>query len=115
MGNKEVGSMGEKIACDYLTHKGFEIIERNVRFSRYCEIDIIAKKKDTLVFVEVKTRKTDFLGSPFEAITKKKYEHIKTGVFTYLQDNNYKKFRIDAVAVTLYPELKVEHLENIWL
>jgi len=113
--NKETGAKGEILAQEYLVKQGYKIIEVNKRFSRLCEIDIIAMHKDTLVFVEVKTRSSDFCGSPFEAITKTKYENIKTGLFTYMQENpnKYKKFRIDAVSVILNPCLKITHLKNI--
>lgn len=115
MRNKEVGTKGELLAQEYLKKQGYEIIEINKRFSRFCEIDIIAKDRDTLVFVEVKTRSSDFCGSPFEAITKTKYENIKTGLFTYMQETKikYKKFRIDAISVILNPSVKVNHLKNI--
>lgn len=113
--NKEVGAHGESIAQEYLTKKGYKIIETNKRFSRFCEIDIIAMDKDTLVFVEVKTRSSNFCGSGFEAITKSKYENIKTGLFTYLNEskNKYKKFRIDAISITLKPEITLQHLKNV--
>ena len=113
--NKEVGAKGEEIAQQYLKKEGYEIIETNKRFSRFCEIDIIAKHKDTLVFVEVKTRSSDFCGSPLEAITKTKHDNIKTGLFTYLQESKvkYKKFRIDAISVVLNPSVKINHLKNI--
>lgn len=115
MGNKEVGEKGEIIAQEYLKKQGYEIIETNKRFSRFCEIDIIAKDKDTLVFVEVKTRSSEFCGSPFEAITKTKYENIKTGLFTYLSETKikHKRFRIDAISVILNPEIKINQLKNI--
>ena len=113
--NKEIGAKGELLAQEYVKKLGYEIIEVKKRFSRFCEIDIIAKDKDTLVFIEVKTRSSDFCGSPFEAITKTKYENIKTGLFTYLQEtkDKYKKFRIDAISVLLKPEIKIQHLKNI--
>ena len=114
MNNISIGRNGEEIAVKYLEKQGYKILETNRRFSRYCEIDIIALDKNTLVFVEVKTRKTDFLGQPIEAITKTKYQHIKNGVFLYLQENpNYKKFRIDGISIILRPELKIEHYRNI--
>jgi putative endonuclease len=115
LSNKETGAKGEKMAQEYLSKLGYEIIEVNKRFSRFCEIDIIAKDRDTLVFVEVKTRSSDFCGSGFEAITKTKYEHIKIGLFTYLKEtgNKYKKFRIDAISVILNPTVKINHLKNI--
>ena len=115
--NKTLGNNGEDLAVNYLTKKGYKILERNKHFSRACEIDIIAlDKKGVLVFVEVKTRKTDFCGSPFEAITKTKYNHIKTGLYTYLNENpQNKKYRIDAISIIIKPELKIEHLENIFI
>lgn len=114
MSNKTLGQNGEEIAKAYLEKAGYRILEMNKRFSKLCEIDIIALDKDTLVFVEVKTRKTDVCGHPFEAITRTKYNHIKQGLFIYLQENpSYKKYRIDAISVLLKPEIKVELLKNI--
>ncbi len=114
-GNKVTGQKGEILAQEYLKKQGYQIIEINKRFSRFCEIDIIAIDSNTLVFVEVKTRSSVFCGSPLEAITKTKYENIKTGVFSYLQETKikYKNFRIDAISVVLRPEIKIEHLKNI--
>lgn len=114
MSNISVGKKGEQIAREYLEKQGYKILQTNKHFSRQCEIDIIALDKDTLVFCEVKTRTTVVCGVPFEAITKTKYQNIKTGLFMYLQENPaYKKFRIDAVSVVLEPELKIEHLKNL--
>lgn len=114
MSNTFVGKNGEQIAKQFLEKQGYKIIETNKRFSRFCEIDIIALDKKTLVFVEVKTRSTMICGHPMEAITKTKYSHIKNGIFLYLQEHpEYKSFRIDAVSVLLKPELKIEHLKNI--
>ena len=97
-----------------LANNSYKILEMNKRFSRFCEIDIIALDKNTLVFCEVKTRKTNICGQPLEAITKSKYENIKKGVFLYLQENpKYKKFRIDAVSIILTPKLEIKHLKNI--
>lgn len=117
MANKETGAFGEKLAQEYLIKNGYKIIETNKHFSRFCEIDIIAQYKGTLVFVEVKTRSSEFCGSPLEAITKKKYDNIKTGVFSYLQESKikYKNFRIDAISIVLKPEVKIQHLKNIFL
>ena len=116
MTNISVGKKGEELAREYLIKNGYKVIETNKRFSRFCEIDIIALDKNTLVFVEVKTRTTEICGSPFEAITKTKYQHIKQGLFLYLQENpQYKKFRIDAISIVLKPQFKIEHLKNVSL
>lgn len=117
--NKETGQKGELLAQEYLKKQGYEILETNKQFQdgskKACEIDIIAKYKDTLVFVEVKTRSSDFCGSPLEAITKTKYENIKTGLFNYLKQTKikYKNFRIDAISVILNPQVKINHLKNL--
>lgn len=117
--NKETGAKGELLAQEYLTRQGYEILEINKQFQdgakKTCEIDIIAKHKDTLVFVEVKTRSSDFCGSPLEAITKSKLENIKTGLYAYLGESKvkYKKLRIDAISIILKPEIKIQHLKNL--
>ena len=113
--NKEIGAKGELLAQEYIKKLGYEIIEVNKRFSRLCEIDIIAVDKNSLVFIEVKTRSSDFCGSPLEAITKEKYQNIKTGLFLYLKETKirYKRFRIDAISIILNPELKIKHLKNL--
>ena len=116
MQNRQLGQNGEEIAEKFLIKQGYKILERNRHFSRYCEIDIIALDKDTLVFVEVKTRKTEICGHPLEAITQTKYKNIRTGLSLYLQENsNYKKFRIDVISVLLKPKLEIKHLKNIYL
>lgn len=116
MQNRQLGQNGEEIAENFLIKQGYKILERNRHFSRYCEIDIIALDKDTLVFVEVKTRKSEICGHPLEAITQTKYKNIRTGLSLYLQENsNYKKFRIDVISVLLKPKLEIKHLKNIYL
>ena len=116
MDNKQLGQNGEEIAEKFLIKQGYKILERNRHFSRQCEIDIIAQDKDTLVFVEVKTRKTNICGHPLEAITKTKYKNIRTGLSLYMQENpNYKKCRIDVISILLKPKLEIKHLKNIYL
>ena len=114
MSNISVGKKGEELACQYLAKQGYKILEKNKRFSRFSEIDIIALDKNTLVFCEVKTRRTTICGSPFEAITKSKYQNIKKGIFFYLQENpNYKNFRVDAIGIVLEPRVEIKHLKNV--
>ena len=115
--NRKIGQYGEDLACKFLTDNGYKVIERNVHFSKFCEIDIIAKYKNELVFVEVKTRKNDKSGSPFEAITYTKYKHLKQGIFMFLSNykEKYANFRIDVIGIVLEPETKIEHLKHISL
>ena len=114
MTNISIGKNGEEIAKKYLIKMGYKILETNKHFSRFCEIDIIALDKDTLVFCEVKTRKTNICGHPLEAITKTKYSNLKKGLYLFLQENpKYKKFRIDAISIILTPTIEIKHLKNI--
>ena len=75
MNKRFVGTHYEKLACDFLEKKGYEIISTNFR-NRYGEIDIIAKDKEYLVFIEVKYRKTNSFGDPSEAVNLKKQINI---------------------------------------
>ncbi len=113
MNNRKKGTAGEDLACRYLEKSGYKILERNKHYSRLCEIDIIAEQKGTIVFVEVKTRRTDSFGTPFEAITHSKLQNLKTGIMNYLNEHKVKKYRLDVIGITLKPELKIEHIKNI--
>ena len=111
MNNRSFGNNGEEIACKYLEKLGYKIKQ----YSRFCELDIIAQHKDTTVFIEVKTRKTNNFGTPTEAITKSKFSNILKGVQYYISENKIKNYRIDVIGITIKPELKIEHLKNISL
>ena len=84
MSNKIKGKYGEDIAVKYLIKNGYKIVERNYHFSRYGEIDIIALDKDTLCFIEVKTRTTEKFGTGFEAVNRTKLSKIYKCALSYL-------------------------------
>ena len=116
--NKTLGAFGESEAEKYLKKNGYKILEKNYRYSRLAEIDIIAKDKDTIVFVEVKTRSNLKFGHPFEAINKTKLQHIFQAGLFYLQNTKekYKNYRIDIVAIikeTNEKTQKIEHLKDV--
>ena len=118
MNNKQIGEIGESIASSYLTNLGYKIIAKNWHYSRNAEIDIIAEEdKNTLVFVEVKTRTTNQFGHPFEAIDSKKIEKIHTAILGYLSslEKKYKSYRIDGIAITGLKSPVIEHIKNISL
>lgn len=73
---KSIGDRGEDAACDELVRRKYQIVERNWR-TKYCEIDIVARKADTLYFVEVKHRKSTTHGGGLGAITAKKLQQMK--------------------------------------
>jgi putative endonuclease len=95
------GSRGEKLAAEHLERNGYRIIERNYRFDRG-EIDLIAEDGDELVFIEVKSRRSDAFGPPEDAITPQKQEQIKRVAEGYLFERQIEEraCRFDVVAIT---------------
>jgi len=83
----EFGKSGEEVAIRYLKNKKFRIIRRNFRFLKG-EIDIIAYEKKTLVFLEVKARKSKEFGPPEEAVTPSKQRQIRRVAKGFLAKNN---------------------------
>lgn len=75
--NKKFGKKGEERAADYLIDRGFSIIARNFRYGRLGEIDIIAGRDNLVLFVEVKTRKSDRFGGALHSLNAKKINVIK--------------------------------------
>ncbi len=112
---KQFGNRGEDIAVDYLEGKGFEIVERNYHYG-HGELDIIAKDKDVLVFVEVKTRKNLEFGPPELSITKNKQRQVRKVAEAYMIEKNITDtdVRIDVVAILIRKNLppKITHIEN---
>lgn len=112
-----IAKRGEDLAAQYLTKKGYKIIERNFR-KGYGEIDIICVKDNTLVFVEVKTRTSNLYGGAIEAIAYHKIKSlIKTVQFYKMLHSKLPELmRVDAILIDLNSnnEVKnIEHVENI--
>jgi putative endonuclease len=114
MTRKETGAMGERIACDFLSKNGYLILEKNYRCHEG-EIDIITKHAGTLVFVEVRTKKSSLFGSPEESITPAKQEKLKVLAQLYIQehDNLACPWRIDVVAIEMKRDGKVSRIQII--
>ncbi len=115
MTNKAIGKYGEQLAKEFLTKKGYKILETNYRYSKMAEIDIIAEFKGNLHFVEVKTRSSFQCGNPLEAITKSKLASIYKCAMFYLQNSKgkYKRMQIDAVSIVLKDPAQINFIENI--
>ena len=116
MKRRETGIRGEKLAKDFLKKRGYRILETNYRCPEG-EIDIIARHKDSLVFIEVRTKKSLEFGSPEESITPAKRERLRTIASRYQQTHNDLPplWRIDVVAVELNQKgkpLRIELIEN---
>lgn len=114
--NRFTGMSGEDIARHYLVKNGYRILGDNIR-TPLGEIDIVARHKDTIVFVEVKSRLSSSLGPPYLAVTKKKERHIIKSALLYLKKNGLFKsdWRIDIISVKMDEDRKaetIEHFEN---
>jgi len=114
MNRAEVGKLGEKAAQKFLKKRGYRIRETGFR-CRHGEIDIIAQKKDWLVFVEVRTKSNLEFGSPEESITKSKKERLIASALTYTTTHQDipSLWRIDVVAIELDDKGKAKRIELI--
>ena len=83
---------------EYLTKHGYEVIARNFR-TPYGEIDIVARQSDVFIFVEVKTRTSNTMGLPEEAITTRKREHMLAAADHYAAENHIDHWQIDVIAI----------------
>ena len=108
--NHVLGVQGELLAKDFLTKKGYKILKLNYK-TKIGEIDIVAKFKDTYVFVEVKDRQTKRFGMPREAVTPYKQNKIRTVATQYLLANKLmdSKVRFDCVEIL---GDTITHIEN---
>lgn len=111
--HNELGAKGEILAIDFLERKGLSILEINWRFGK-AEVDIIARDKDTLVIVEVKTRKTGQFGTPEESVGHAKQELLAVAVEEYLERRNLDlEVRFDIISVIFRGDQpKVYHIED---
>lgn len=107
------GLSGEKGAKNYLSNHEYLILESNWRYKKY-EVDIIAKKNNTIIFVEVKTRKNNTFGEPELFVTKQKQRNIIAAANQYMIQNNLDlEARFDIIAVIHdNGKMTVKHLES---
>ncbi len=111
---QQLGKTGETIASNYLQKKGYRIIDRNFK-ARYGELDIICIHKNTLVFVEVKTRIGTEFGLPEESVTPKKLrEVIQTAQYYILSHAGLpESLRIDVIGIELDEDDKIVYFNHI--
>lgn len=104
MGTKELGELGEKLACEYLVKKGFKILGKNYSI-KFGEIDIIVRRKKVIHFVEVKTI-VDNVGSffPESHVDYKKQRKLRQMAQIWLEKNKYPQdipYQIDIIGVLI--------------
>lgn len=114
MKRRDTGILGEKLAKDFLKKRGYRILETNYRCPQG-EIDIVAKHKGSLVFIEVRAKKSSEFGSPEESITPVKKERMRATAAHYRQSHNKLPplWRIDVVAIELDQNGKPSRIELI--
>ena len=108
-----LGKKGEDLAADFLVKNGYEILERNWRTGRD-DIDIIARKDNLLIIVEVKTRSTDYYGEPEEAVTTKKQMFLVRATDKYVNENEIDdQIRYDIISIILKSgSHTINHIED---
>ncbi len=112
------GKWGERMAERHLQKQGFRILGRRVRVGRRDELDLLARDGDTLVFVEVKTRRSECMGRPIKAVDRKKRHTLSRAAIRYLGKLRKKPdyFRFDVVEVVGEPGHSrpeaVRHIRN---
>src|SRR5438874_8490738 len=110
------GARGEKLACRLLRRSGYKILYRNFKGRTGGEIDVVCRDRDTLVFVEVKTRTREDFGRPLEAVNREKRNRIARGGLAWLRllDDPDILFRFDVVEVVIGEdaEPRLEILQN---
>ena len=114
MQRRNTGILGEKFARDFLKKRGYRILETNYRCPQG-EIDIVARHKDSLVFIEVRTKTSLEFGTPEESITSTKRNHMRATAFHYQQAHTDlpQQWRIDVVAIELNQKGKLARIELI--
>ena len=112
--HNELGALGEQIAVDYLIERGYQIIERNWS-NGHKEIDIVAKDGDTIVIVEVKTRRSTYLVEPETAVDVFKQRNLIWAANSFVNRFQYDNdVRIDIISIVIdrNNEKRIEHIED---
>jgi putative endonuclease len=115
--NKVTGSIGEQLAATYLEKQNYTILFRNYSL-HWGEIDLIAEKENTLIFVEVKTRVGYLKGKPYENMTFAKRKHLLRSAHYFLKMHPYPdhKYTIDVISLVLSTSgtvIEFRHFQNI--
>lgn len=115
--HNNTGRLGEAMAVEYLSGKGFRVLHRNWRHSRW-EVDILAEKDGILHFIEVKTRRTKKFGNPEDSVDKKKIQNLINAAEEYLyQHPEWKRIQFDVLSVSLIKDEPVVYflIEDVYL
>ena len=115
--HNELGKWGEDLATAYLEQKGYTIVERDWKSGRR-DIDIIAIDGNTVVFVEVKTRKNSVFGEPEEAIDFHKLQNLQQAIDHYVKYKHIRqliRFDIISIVGTIDQTPDIRHIQDVTL
>ena len=110
---QDLGQKGEALAEEYLKIRGYETLQRNYRY-RHAEIDLITKKDDLLVFVEVKTRTSTIFGMPETFVEDHQAEKITEAAVEFMEETGWEgQIRFDIIAIIWNGQKpEIEHIED---
>lgn len=113
---RSLGAAGERLASEFLAQRGYQIVERNWRFGRSGEIDLVARDGPWLVIVEVRARRGETHGTPEESVTPQKQARLVSLAQAYVDETAWGgPVRIDVVAIHLSPHghlLGIHHVQD---
>lgn len=115
--HNELGKWGEDLAASYLEEQGYEILERDWK-SGHHDLDIVARDENSLVIVEVKTRRNRLFGDPEEAIDYKKRLSLQSAANHYVKSHRTKApVRIDVISIvgTIGNTPEIDHIKDVAL
>jgi len=112
--NQVIGKWGEQAAAEYLSQRGYQVLDKNAR-TPYGEIDLVAALEGLTVFVEVKARTTRSFGLPEEAVTARKLAHMTAAAEFYAAEHEIDTWQLDVLAIEGAPggTPRLEHFENV--
>jgi putative endonuclease len=115
---QEVGAFGERVACHWLRAHGYKILYRNYRAPQGGEVDIVARHRKLLLFIEVKTRRAGGVGRPLDAVDRAKQELIERGANSWLRLLKTRRipWRFDVIELILEEGKtpQVQHVTNVF-
>ncbi len=115
--HNELGKWGEVLAAEFVEKNGYEIIERDWK-SGHHDLDIIARDEDTLVIIEVKTRRNRLFGNPEEAIDYKKRQSLQSAINHYVKSHRVNapvRFDIISIVGTIGSTAEIDHIKDVTL
>ncbi len=113
----QTGKLGEELGAAWFTAKGYQLLEQNWRHSHW-EVDIIASKKSTLHFIEIKARRSKKFGMPEEKVSNKKIQNLINAAEQYLHlHRQWKRIQFDVLSIVMIKNEQVEYflIEDVYL